>query len=366
MRAAAVPMSTGHQISPAPADRTAFDRVIRQADNWSVYQTWGWGEVRRTLGFKPARYLITAADGLASGLSLQEIAIAPGLKTLLVQGAPGWEDISEGSLKDLAAGLRELGRRHRAVFVALEPYAFEELLPSGSKISAGAFGEAGFIPSHFYRRVKETILIDLRQEETALLAAMRQTHRRDIRRAERLGVEVHEGQRPDLTAFYQFYQMLMQDKGSDYGHPLRYWQKFYEELCEPGYADFLIGRRAGAMESGCFFLRHGKFYQYIAMASDKSSKAGASYRLMWEGIQRARALGYPFLEITYITRAKSGLNHWKSGFGGQIVKYLGPYELVISRARYNFMVFLQQASARLHRNWLYAIKKRILRRGSRE
>ncbi|MGP8106586.1 MAG: lipid II:glycine glycyltransferase FemX [Desulfobaccales bacterium] len=335
-----------------------FDEAIKESSNWSVYQTWAWGDIRKILGFVPYRYHIRDLKAELSGIALQEMTLGLGLKFLLAQGLPSWQNISEGKLRYLAEILYEIGKKRNAIFVALEPYISPQ--PQFNIINIyNYFSKVGFKKAVFYRRPSETLLIDLASDENDNFSGMKPSHRRDIRRAERRGVKIRQGNLEDADYFYNFYKMLPK---SDYHHPHKYWKSLFKELIDNGYADCLVGMRGEDIESVGIFLRHAKIYQYYYMASNKGSNYGASYSVMWEAIKRAKGLGYDFFEVTYVAE-NPGLKHWKSGFGGIIVNYLGPYELVISPAKYYLFLMLLRIFGIINKGFLSKIRMSILKKG---
>ena len=334
-----------------------FDEAIKENSNWSVYQTWGWGEARKILGFFPCRYRIRDLKAELSCIAFQEMTFGLGIKFLLAQGIPSWQMFSLKKLGYLAEILFEIGSQRNAVFVALEPYISPQPYFNNKNIE-NYFLNVGFKKSAFYRRPSQTQLIDLASDEANLFSAIKKYHRKHIRRAERNGVKIRQGNLEDADYFYNFYKAVSK---SDYLHPHKYWKKLFKELIYNGYADCLVGMQGEDIESVGIFLRHAKVYQDYYTASNKLSKFGASYLVMWEAMKRAKDMGYNLFEITYVSE-DPGLNQFKSGFGGDIAYYLGPYELVISPTKYNLSLMLLSIFRKFHIDPLYKIKEIILKK----
>ncbi len=152
-------MEKKYKIYKILNDAKEFNNIIKKNSNWSVYQTWGWGEVRRTLGFPNHRFLLKHGDTISYGFSAQEVNFGFGLKFLLIQGAPIWKSNFSRKLKEFSAVLKDLANEYGAVFVALEPYLLNNM--SEYDISDKIFIDSGFRRGTIYQRHTQTLIIDL-------------------------------------------------------------------------------------------------------------------------------------------------------------------------------------------------------------
>ena len=200
-----------------------------------------WGRFKAKAGWKASHFMVQAegavVDGVAqrleSGLLVMERSLGAGLGFAYVPDGPAI-DLDAASrnafLSDLAAALKpRLSRQD--LFLRFDPPWFEaESRASGSEAEvdedppaqAGVPGGPGrIVPRPSFgkplRRAAadvqppDTVLLDLSQDESAILEGMKPKWRYNIRLGEKKGVLVSEARldgewRPALSAFYGLYR----------------------------------------------------------------------------------------------------------------------------------------------------------------
>jgi lipid II:glycine glycyltransferase (peptidoglycan interpeptide bridge formation enzyme) len=58
------------------------------------------------------------------------------------------------------------------------------------------------------------------------------------------------------------------------------------------------------------------------------AESRANYLIKWEAIRRAREAGFGIYDMWGLSHA--GIEHFKSGFGGRDVRYIGAWDLVLN------------------------------------
>jgi lipid II:glycine glycyltransferase (peptidoglycan interpeptide bridge formation enzyme) len=237
--------------------------------------------------------------------------------------------------------LHRVARRHRAIFLKIEPPILDD--PAISQRLQGY----RFRPSHYTNHPRATLILDLTRDLEDIQKQMRKKTRQYIRRAAREGVTVRIGRSGDLPTFCD----LMQATGRErqfasrsrdyYTHE---WQIFADVkqavLLMAFYQDQLL-----AVRSVYRFENHAA--EFHAGSSGELAGLRPNYLLMWEAIKWAKAQGchtYDLWGIPYEsgramcegkdlgvldrTDGMWGVHRFKSGFCKNAVVYAGAHDRV--------------------------------------
>jgi lipid II:glycine glycyltransferase (peptidoglycan interpeptide bridge formation enzyme) len=255
-------------------------------------------------------------------------------------GKIGWEEVNIGPVRAfirktplLGAVIRiprpnlplpleeidQLARERRALLVKIEPN----------------FLLNGFNPQVMGKLRKDrspilptrTIWIDLTKSLEHLQASFDKDTRNLARRAEKEGVVVFESN--DLKSFYELWEDTARRKG--FYIP---FQKEMEAVWQSFSGRHLLSAKLGGKIVAAVMLFGYKeaIYYYFAASSEAGRKVYAPYLLMWAVIKRAKDWGYKRLDLEGIsdpavkhTHSWAGFSHFKKGFGGQEVHYVGSF-----------------------------------------
>jgi lipid II:glycine glycyltransferase (peptidoglycan interpeptide bridge formation enzyme) len=343
-------------------DPNTWDRFTAQHPQGHLLQSAGWGALKQQVGWEARRLLIVGPDGPQAGAQLL-LRRRLGLCAAYVPRGPLLGD-SRAANRLLLAALDRLARRHRAVFLRLEPNLLEGDARAGELHSALMI-EGFCIADPLQPRT--SLHLDLTPVPDQLLTAMSKGHRADIRRAAREGVTVRQGRSAaDLDAFYA----IMEQTGARAAfaiHSHDYYRAAWELFRAPadrpapaqlegepaGVGQLLLAERDGATVAVCMIFACAGVGLYLYGGStDIGLKSGANHALQWQAIQWARASGCRLYDFWGVPdqfglaaqasdeaerelleeRAKSdplyGVFRFKKGFGGQVVRYLPAYDRV--------------------------------------
>ena len=175
-----------------------------------------------------------------------------------------------------------------------------------------------------------------------LLSGMNQLWRRNIKKAEKVGVEVSQGGREDLAAFHTLYLETASRDGFT-GRPLSYFETMWDALRaeDPDRIRLYLAHHEGDLVAATTWVRVGThaWYSYGASSNSKRDVRGSN-AIQWRMIQDALAAGATVYDLRGITEGlgaddpEIGLIQFKVGTGGEAVQYLGEWDLPISRALY--------------------------------
>jgi Uncharacterized protein involved in methicillin resistance len=329
-------------------DQSEWDAFVDRHPQGNLLQNSAWGELKGQFGWQVKRVAVRDQNELRAGAQLL-IRRKFGLSMGYVPRGPLFSGDSEIDTLLLQALHRSL-RGARCVFLRIEPNLHE--------------GEQGdelhtFLQQQNWRiadtiQPRSTIELDISKEADQLFAAFSKGHRADIRRSERLGVQVRVGEsEADLDTFYAAMQATT-DRKSDYAiHSRDYYAQAWRIFKASGRAQLLIADFEGQAVGSCMVFAGKQSGYYLYGGSNQIGlKKGANHLLQWHALQWAQAQGccsYDFWGIpdafgraAFVTdearRAELeaqaqqdplfGVYRFKKGFGGQVVRFLPAYDFV--------------------------------------
>jgi len=320
-------------------DPRAWDEALLRWPRPHVLQSWLWGECKVQTGWRAHRLLISqgntpvaAASLLVRALGRSPIRIAYVPKgPILDWGAP------EAAEAALAAIERE-ARRLRVFFVKIDPDVQAEA-PEGEAVRR-LLQARGWRPSPEQIQFRNTMLIDLRPDEDALLAAMKSKWRYNIRLAGRRGVRVRAGSVVDLQTFYALYLETSRRDGFLI-RPFTYYQAIWEAFLRAGQGHLLLAEADGDVIAGLFLLRFGPTAWYFYGASSSQGRNRMpNHLLQWEAMRWAKAQGCTVYDLWGApdTLDESdpmwGVYRFKAGFGGRFTSWIGAWDFPVSQVGY--------------------------------
>lgn len=294
--------------------------------------------------------LVTLAQQQLQGVALVlKRALPGGYSWLYVPRGP----VFAGSLPTAAVWLNlekqliQLAQTEAAMFVRVEPLwsaAQTQLLQRHQWRGA----EHDVQPRH-------TLLLDLRQTASALLAAMHHKTRYNIRLAEKRGVQVRFSTAPaDLETFIRLSYDVEERSVFRY-HPPDYYRAMHNALSPSGLFAIAIAELAGTTLAAHILISFGDTVTYVHGASSSHERQSmAPHLLQWASIQWAQAAGkatYDFFGVAPPGAPSdhpwAGITRFKESFGGRRVSYLGAYDYVVQPQHYSAFTLAR----RLRRLW---------------
>jgi lipid II:glycine glycyltransferase (peptidoglycan interpeptide bridge formation enzyme) len=175
-----------------------------------------------------------------------------------------------------------------------------------------------------------TRVIDLAADEDALWSDLRKKWRQYVNKARSNGVTIAELPGDPIGQFYAIYR----ETASRAGFLIRVEQAYrdvWEAYRSTGDATILFAiDAAGTPQAALFLVRNGR--RVVEPYGGMTVAGGvlrANYLLKWEAIRRARAAGAATYDLWGL--AHPGIAHFKTGFGGREVRFIGAWDLVLSR-----------------------------------
>jgi lipid II:glycine glycyltransferase (peptidoglycan interpeptide bridge formation enzyme) len=309
-------------------DRDAWNAFVEHAPYRSFPQLWEWGELREPAGWRPIRLAVGERDGgpLAGAQVLVRSVPLLGWRLGYAPRGPIGQLDDPAVRSALFDALRDLGRSEGIATLKVDPEAAADE-PLGAALRAGPWRRATRV------QPPRTRLIDLAPDEEALLGQMARKHRQYVHKAEREGITVTQLSRsapPDDTAatladFYRIYA----DTAARAGFAARvqdYYERVWTLFAPAGHARLFFAVRDGERIATLFHFSCGdRAAEAYGGMTDAGAASRANYLLKWEAMRAFRAEGFASYDLWGI--ATGGIRHFKEGFGGRQVDYVGARDL---------------------------------------
>ena len=318
--------------------REQWDQFVNEHPCGHLLQSWGWGELKASVGWHPLRlalwdteqqHIVAVAQVLRRGVAL--IPLWAGHLAYIPKGPVlDWSQplLTEALFRQLDVELRRQG----ALALRMEPQAGRGVsLPLPFTITK-QLPALQFQPAPAIQPVR-TILLDLTCDEETLLARMKEKWRYNVRLARRKGVRVRIAKTTeDVQAWYRLLQTTS-ERDRFAIHTLDYYLQVWRSFIPRGQARLLLAEYNGQLLAGIFvgLMAKQAIYLYGA-SSNEQRQLMPNYLLQWEAIRWAKQEGatqYDFWGIPETDdehEAMAGVYRFKSGWGGEVVRFVGGCE----------------------------------------
>lgn len=309
-----------------PASEAAgWDGLLGSATDDNPFQSEAWARYKQRSGWEPQRWTAAGPGGeVICSFQLLKKSLPLGRSAIWIPGGPvaGFPGADPANLEPLMRdGLRRICESNRAVYARF--YSLQPSSPETRKALSGFFG----LPT---RRLGSgaTVQIDLTLPEEKLLSGMDKKHRYEVRRLGEDTLQWEWGNSAALAAGFGRLHSEMAAAKKVAAADMEDLSRLLSEFKENG--KILIGSAGREPMTACLVLLKGKtaFY-WRAATGRKGRELSASYAMIWELMKRLKAAGierFDFGGILPGVRSAQGINHFKRGFGGATVEYLGEWE----------------------------------------
>ena len=171
-------------------------------------------------------------------------------------------------------------------------------------------------PCPFTAYLRHTL--DLTRGGEALQAGLRDSTRRNIKKAEREKVEIRvEKTGEAMRAFYRLNCMTRQEHGLP-PQPLNFFQKIYDHVISRGLGFIALASHQGRIIAGSVFFHFGGKGIYKYGASDrKFQDLRANNLVMWEAVKWFAEKGFKTFCFGRTEMENEGLRQFKNGWGAE-------------------------------------------------
>jgi lipid II:glycine glycyltransferase (peptidoglycan interpeptide bridge formation enzyme) len=241
--------------------------------------------------------------------------------------------------------LRELAKQHRALFIRTDPCVpdetpgIKELLQNlGFIESPEAKGMFGGLQPRCNMKLDLSAPI-----EEVFEKKFDSKWRYNTRLATKKGVTVtSETSRDDLRIFHEIYRVTSSRNGFT-GYSLGYFQKMWDALEPVGLMKlFIASYEDKPLSAAISFLLPPQCVYVFGASSNEERNRMPNHLMQWTMMQWAKQnncsvydfRGVPDPKFSDIPAHEEGLVKFKSGFGAQMVRYIGEYDLPLDPIGY--------------------------------
>jgi lipid II:glycine glycyltransferase (peptidoglycan interpeptide bridge formation enzyme) len=310
----------------AAIDADAWDALVESSDPGSYLQLSGWATVKAVNGWAAHRLL--AADRVGAQVLVRRPRPLPWAFAYAPRGPLGgdWSDDAIRAFTETVRG--ELpGVAGRVSHLRIDP----EIEVDGPHDVDGALRRSlaanGWRPAPPIQPAS-TRVIDLRADEDALWGELRKKWRQYVNKARAAGVVAVDASGERLGEFYRIYRETADRAGFLIRTEAAY-RDVWDAFAPAGRARLLFAQNADCEPLASLFLvRCGsRVVEPYGGMTQAGGDSRANYLLKWEAIRSSKEAGATSYDLWGL--ATGGIAHFKTGFGGREVRYIGAWDLVL-------------------------------------
>ncbi len=322
-------------------DGARWDELLLSLLDPHLLQSWTWGELKSRFGWRARRF--SWRDGTGSAVAAGQLLTragqwSGGLKVAYCPKGPVLDWGDEDLRSAVLAGLVDAAREEGALVLKIDPEVPYET-GAGDAVEA-ELRDIGWQPAPKQAQFRNTLLLDLREDEEALLQGMKQKWRYNVRLASRKGVVVRRGTMDDLDLLYRMYAETARRDGFVI-RTRDYYMQAWGAFTERGLAQPLVAEVEGTPVAGQVIYRFGKTCWYLfGMSTNRHREKMPNHLLHWEAIRWAKEQDcevYDFVGApNELEESDSmwGVYRFKKGFGGKFVRTIGEWDYALRPAAY--------------------------------
>jgi len=305
-------------------------------------QSFEWGEFRKLTGVKVIRKGIFKGKKLVMPI---QVTIHPIPKMSWKIGYfPKGPMPDETQLKVL----REIGKENKCLMIKMEPDIGSIIKENHPKIHAWEAINDFLIDRGCKKGrplfTKHTFQLNIKKTEEIILKNMHSKTRYNIRLAERKGVKVVVDN--SQASFEWFLKLLFEQtivRQGFFAHTPDYYKQLWQVLKPAGMAHLLKATYKDKVLAVFMVFLHNKRVYYPYGASTREFKElMAPNLLMWEIIKFGKRQKCEILDMWGALGPKAdkddpwyGFHRFKQGYGGNLIEFLGTYDLVLEPNMYS-------------------------------
>ncbi len=324
--------------------------------NAHILQTWDWGAFKhQTTGWKPHRWAFTQNGETVAMASVGARSIGP-LKVMYAPKGPAMRYDDPALVEEVLSLLQMKARTMYAVTLKIDPDVNlatgkpgsddDTPHPAGQHLRE-TLQQMGWRFSDEQIQFRNTVTIDLTEDEDDLLMAMSGNTRRKVRLAYRRDVTVRSATPDDLDTLYRLYETTG-DRNDFLVRPKAYYATLWREFMERDLAHALIAEYNGQPIAHVILFHFGKTCWYFFGASSNAERNRMpNYALQWEAIKWAQSRGYEVYDMWGAPDVFDdsdemwGVYRFKRGFRGTVERRPGawdyaPYPLLYNAYKHSY------------------------------
>ncbi len=324
-------------------DPIALDDYVRENHPEANFlQSAGWGKVYQIDGEKVYYFGLYDNEEII-GSAVVILKKAKRGAYLEIPGGPllDW-DRDKRAVKAFMAEIKKVAIENDCVFVRMRPNVPDDYN------NRQLVKELGLVPSPMHLHAEHTVVLDLNLSEEDLMKDMRRQTRYEVRRAQKMGIEVTFD--TSKYAFTDFYQIQLETaKRQNFIPSTQAFIEAQHEAFGEAARIYTASLKGRPLAKGLIIMQSPEAVYHEAASTEEGRKYPGAYALQWQVIRDAKDLGMKRYNLFGIAPPNSpkhryaGVTTFKTGFGGSKVTYLPAHDLVIRPIHYQFVHMLEMA-----------------------
>ena len=314
-------------------EKNLFNSVVHHP-----LQSWGWGNFRKKTGVNVERvgFFDNGKLDHAEQVFFHKI---PMMGSMTAGYFPKGDMPDDEQLN----AIRQIAKQHQAIFVKIEPNVGHKVdtlsaLPQVAKF----LQDNGAVPGRPLF-TKYTFQLDLRPTEDELFAKLNSKTRYNINLAFKKGVQIFENTTKEgMEEYIKILEETTKRQGF-YAHSPSYFRTMWEELGNSGMLHiFQAVYEEKILVSWVMFIFDGVLYYPYGASRSEHRDVMASNLMMWEMIKFGKQMQCKMFDMWGSLGPEPnekdpwfGFHRFKKGYGGDLVEFLGTYDLVINPPVYS-------------------------------
>jgi lipid II:glycine glycyltransferase (peptidoglycan interpeptide bridge formation enzyme) len=332
---------------PGDVDAAAWDAYVEANARGSYLQLAGWAQVKAVNGWQARRLLDPTDPGAGAQVLLRRPGPLPWAFAYAPRGPvlDRWDAATIERATDLLR--RGLRTGPRVSHLRIDPEIERGIGPDEGGAVTGALRDAGWRPAPPIQPVS-TRAIDLSADEAALWGDLRKKWRQYVNKARAGDVRVVDAGPERLSDFYRIYRETA-DRAGFLIRALSAYRDVWDAFAPAGRARLLFAELPdGTPVATLFLVRAGtRVVEPYGGMTRAGAESRANYLLKWEAIRSSKAAGATIYDLWGL--AHPGIAHFKTGFGGREIDYVGAWDLVLDPFGRRTYAVAQWARVRVER-----------------
>lgn len=299
--------------------RLVWDDALARFADCSPFQSYAWGEYRRGLGWQPYRWAaVNEQNEIVAMLQAYLRCHRFGIGMLWSEGGPvGDLSVCDESLQSAireTVGLKRLYCRFRCD----QPRAIECVLKLKSQ---------GWNIPWATLNTSYTAILDLTQDEPALLAAAARTWRANVKRSEKTNVVARQWLDVTAKEIHAAFQSMERAKGIDEQHSHEELEQLLEKAGHQLIVYRSVDERGELLSLGGALIFASQANLWLFATTQEGRTSRTSHSVFWVLVQHCKRVGVTSYDLGGIDPVNNaGVYHFKKDSGATPVELLGEWD----------------------------------------
>lgn len=299
-------------------------------------QSWEWGEFRKKTGLQVERV------GFFENGRLQKAMQVTFHPIPVLNKNAGY--FPKGFMPDdeQLAALRQLGNTRDALFIKMEPNVAQKVGTISAHETIGSFLLNNGAEPGRPLFTKYTFQLDLTKSIDDLFGNLASKTRYNVNVAHKHGVEIRENTTAEGMEEHLTILAETTSRQGFYAHSPEYFRTMWQTLGASGMLRIFEAHYQGqVLVSWIMFVFNGVLYYPYGASRSIHREVMASNLMMWEMIAFGKQIGCKMFDMWGSLGPDPssrdpwfGFHRFKKGYGGELVEFLGTYDLVLNQPLY--------------------------------